>query len=100
MAGERDTQPLPRIPVALRGSSSAGSNEAEGQAEISGDGMTVRGVEDVELGRFVWCDIGFPQGDVRALGEVTRRDPLSLALEVRFKHLFPDMRRRLLTALA
>ena len=101
MPTERDTQPISLVPVSLRGSSTHGSMEADGEsAEISDEGMTITGVGDVDLGRFVWCDIAFPQGSVRALGEVTRRDPLQLALQVRFKHLFPDARRRLLTLLA
>jgi hypothetical protein len=101
MTRERDTQPVQLFPVSVRGSASHGSNETEGTSmRIDDEGMTVDGVDDVELGRFVWCDIKLPDGPVRALGEIMRRDPLELAMEVRFKHLFPDARRRLLTSLA
>lgn len=101
MSRERDTQPVALYPVSIRGSASHGGHETEGMSlRIDGDGMTVEGVADVELGRFVWCDIDLPNGPVKALGEVLRRDPLELAMEVRFKHLFPDARRRLLTSLA
>ncbi|GEM_PF-3156716 len=94
------TAKRPSYPVLLRGSSSHGGHEAEATGAVHDDGVDVEGVGDVELGRFVWVDIGIPGGDVRALGEVVRRDPLQLALEIRFKHLFPDARRRLYTALA
>jgi hypothetical protein len=42
-----------------------------------------------------------PDGEpVRALGEViVRRDATSIALDIKFKHLFPDHKRRLLVAL-
>ena len=101
MPNSRDTQPIPKISVAIRGSASHGNHCVEGTGDkINGDGMTVTGVQDVDLGPFVWCDIGLPGGDIKALGEVTRRDPLALAIEVRFKHLFPDAKRRLLTVFA
>ncbi len=94
------TDPVPRYPVLVRGSSSHGGHDADGVvAQLTDDGARIEGVGDVQLGRYVWLDMDLPGGDVRALGEIERRDGLELALEVRFKHLFPDHRRRLRAAL-
>lgn len=90
-----------RFPVLVRGSASHGSHDTDGTvATLTDSGARIEGIKDVALGRYVWLDIGLPDGEVRALGEVQRRDGLELALEVRFKHLFPDHRRRLLATLA
>lgn len=68
---------------------------------IDADGVRLRDPEAVPRARFVWLDLDLPGGEpVRALGEVLpRRDATSLALDIKFKHLFPDDRRRLLQAL-
>ncbi len=87
--------------VRIRGSASHGSQEVEcAVQELDGEGLVVDSA--AELGRYAWVEVDLPDGTgVRALGEVVeRRDPLRLAMEVRFKHLFPDHRARLLNALA
>jgi len=76
--------------------------EVEGLTEcVDADGLVLRNAGDLELGRYIWLDLDLPDGEeVRALGEVLpRRDAASLALDIKFKHLFPDQRRRLLHAL-
>jgi hypothetical protein len=54
------------------------------------------------LGRYVWLDLDVDEGEpVRALGEVMGPSPASeLAWAIRFKHLFPDQRKRLIAAMA
>ncbi|MCO4760698.1 MAG: hypothetical protein KC502_04295 [Myxococcales bacterium] len=87
--------------VRLRGSTSHGAQEVEcAVRQITESGMIVE--TPSELGRFAWMDVNLPDGSgVRALGEVVpRRDAVELAMEVRFKHLFPDHKARLLSALA
>ncbi len=77
-------------------------NDMELHADhVDAQGLSLRDSAQVHLGRFVWMDLELPEGEpVRALGEVLpRRNPTSLALEIRFKHLFPDQKRRLLRAL-
>ena len=84
--------------VKVRGSASHGSQLQQCAArEVRDDGLMLEGAEEAGLGRYVWMDVDLPDGgEVRALGEVVgRRDPVSLAIEVKFKHLFPDQRRRL-----
>lgn len=68
---------------------------------IDSDGVHLQDVGQVDLGRYVWMDLDLAEGEdpVRALGEVQPRDPLTLALDIKFKHLFPDHRRRLMRAL-
>ncbi len=88
--------------VKVRGSASHGSKEQQCAArEVRDDGLVLEGAEESGLGRYVWMDVDLPDGgEVRALGEVVgRRDPVSLAIEVKFKHLFPDQRRRLAAVL-
>jgi len=80
----------------------ASEPEVEGLTEcVDADGLVLRNAGDLELGRYIWLDLDLPDGEeVRALGEVLpRRDAASLALDIKFKHLFPDQRRRLLHAL-
>lgn len=69
---------------------------------VDEDGLVLRDAGELSLGRYVWFDLELPDDEpVRVLGEVLpRRDPTSLALDIKFKHLFPDHKRRLLTALA
>lgn len=45
--------------------------------------------------RFLWLEFGLPatQERVKALAEVTERGPFHV--KVRFKHLFPDQRKKL-----
>jgi len=77
-------------------------NDIELHADrVDSQGLMLRDSAQVHLGRFVWMALELPEGDpVVALGEVLpQRDPTSLALEIRFKHLFPDHKRRLLRAL-
>ena len=67
---------------------------------LDANGLSLREVHEA-LGRYVWLDLdlGGPE-PVRALGEVLpNRDSTQVALDIRFKHLFPDQRRRLLDAL-
>ncbi|MEY3013245.1 MAG: hypothetical protein RIT45_1980 [Pseudomonadota bacterium] len=88
--------------VKVRGSASHGSQRAEcALREVRDDGMVLEGADDASLGRYVWLDVDLPDGrEVKALGEVVgRRDPRQLALDVKFKHLFPDHRRTLQAAL-
>jgi hypothetical protein len=88
--------------VRVRGSASHGSqNDEYGVESISDEGVVLDHGDETKLGRFVWLDVGLPDGsEVKALGEVVgRRDPRHLALDVKFKHLFPDHRRALRAAL-
>ncbi|MSQ82631.1 MAG: hypothetical protein EXR77_06890 [Myxococcales bacterium] len=64
-------------------------------------GVSVRAFDSERFGRYVWVDLELGDGEpVRALGEIADRGhPASVALEIRFKHLFPDYRRRLEEAL-
>jgi len=85
--------------VRLHPSTAQGDCEATAD-HVDADGVSLRDAADLDLGRFVWMDLDLPDGDpVRALGEVLPRDPTSVALDIKFKHLFPDPRRRLLRAL-
>ena len=85
--------------VRLRGSASHSEVECNVR-QVNAAGLVVDAPTD--LGRFTWMDVDLPDGTgVSALGEVIpRRDSVELAVEVRFKHLFPDHRARLLSALA
>ncbi|MCB9739637.1 MAG: hypothetical protein H6747_10240 [Deltaproteobacteria bacterium] len=88
--------------VKVRGSSSHGSQRPEcALREVRPDGVVLEGADEGSLGRYVWLDVDLPGGgEVKALGEVVgRRDPRQLALDVKFKHLFPDHRRALQAAL-
>ena len=83
--------------VRVQGSASHGSSAGEYQATaITGDGVVLDGGADVDWGPFVWLDVALPCAEpVHVLGAVEgRHDPVSLALNVKFKHLFPDHRRR------
>lgn len=64
-------------------------------------GVAVKAFDAQAFGRYVWLNLDLGDGDpVRALGEVVdRRSPASAALDIRFKHLFPDYRARLERAL-
>lgn len=88
--------------VKLTGSASHGGHEIESEAtRVDGDGVELQGVGPDELGPWVWVDVASPDGEsVRALGQVLpRRDPAALAIDIKFKHLFPDNRVRLHRAL-
>ncbi len=87
--------------VALRRGTNAQAPDIETQADsIDQDGVHLNDVGQVDLGRYVWMDLNVDEGEpVRALGEVQPRDPLTLALDIKFKHLFPDQKRRLMRAL-
>ena len=87
--------------VALHRGANAQTPDVEANAEsIDADGVHLSGVGQVNLGRYVWMDLDVDEGEpVRALGEVQPRDPLTLALDIKFKHLFPDHKRRLMRAL-
>lgn len=67
---------------------------------LDADGLSLREVHEA-LGRYVWLDLDLGDSEpVRALGEVLpARDPAQVALDIRFKHLFPDQRRKLMAAL-
>ena len=73
-------------------------------ARIDAEGVHLEGADAAgahDLGRYVWLDLRVDDGEpVRALGEVQPRDPLTLALDIKFKHLWPDERRRLLRAIS
>jgi hypothetical protein len=75
--------------------------DAELTADVQAGGLRLRYPSTVPLGRFLWLDIDLSDGNepVHALGEVLPQDALALALDIKFKHLFPDQRRRLLHAL-
>lgn len=109
-AGDAQVIDLQAWRVRVTGSSSHGSQQQECAAKrIDADGMVLEAPAPLRdaasaaegLGRYVWLDVALPEGtDIRALGEVVaRQDAVDLALEVKFKHLFPDARRRLLRAL-
>lgn len=76
---------------------------------IDGEGVHLgpqKGLERVAQRRYVWMDLKLHgEKPLRALGQVVnvqtvqRRDPVTLALDIKFKHLFPDERRRLMRAL-
>ena len=87
--------------VALHRGNAHQAPDLETQAEsIDLDGVHLNDVGALELGRYVWMDLNVDEGEpVRALGEVQPRDPLTLALDSKFKHLFPDQKRRLMRAL-
>lgn len=87
----------------VRGSASHGSRErACSVRELRRDAVVLDEVCAEELGRYVWLDLRPPTGPgLRALGEVLPPfDPHTAALEIKFKHLFPDDRRRLERAMA
>jgi hypothetical protein len=87
--------------VALHRGSIAQTPDVETQAEsIDVHGVHLGDIGELNLGRYVWMDLDVDDGEpVRALGEVQPRDPLTLALDIKFKHLFPDQKRRLMRAL-
>ncbi len=109
-AGDAQIIDLHAWRVRVTGSASHGSRQRDCAARrVDADGMVLEAPAPAtdapriaeSLGRYVWLDVALPDGaDVRALGEVVaRQDAVDLALEVKFKHLFPDARRRLLRAL-
>lgn len=79
----------------------SGQADAELTADVDAHGLRLRYPTAMPPGRFLWLDIEVRDGDepVHALGEVVGREALALALDIKFKHLFPDQRRRLLEAL-
>ncbi len=64
-------------------------------------GLSLAEAPSAVLGRYVWLDLDVDEGEpVHALGEVVGPSPAAeLAWAIRFKHLFPDQRRRLAAAL-
>jgi hypothetical protein len=88
--------------VRLTGSASHGSHRAEATANaVDDDGLSLTGCAGGDLGPYAWVAVEIPgHGSVQALGELQPGDPARLALEVKFKHLFPDQRRRWLRAIA
>lgn len=64
-------------------------------------GLSLAEAPSAVLGRYVWLDLDVDEGEpVRALGEVVGPSPASeLAWAIRFKHLFPDQKKRLAAAL-
>lgn len=94
--------PLPASrKVGVHRSRAGGHPDLVATAErLDADGVSLREVHEA-LGRYVWLDLDLGGGEpVRALGEVLpSRDPAQVALDIRFKHLFPDQRRKLMAAL-
>ncbi len=86
--------------VAPRGEANKGAAEAEVE-RVDMQGVAVKAFDAQAFGRYVWLNLDLGDGDpVRALGEVVdRRSPAAAALDIRFKHLFPDYRVRLERAL-
>ncbi len=105
---ETAPQPLataPRRPsahkVGVHRTSAAGDPDLVGTADrLDANGLSLREIHEA-LGRYVWLDLDLGGAEpVRALGEVMpARDSAQVALDIRFKHLFPDQRRRLMAAL-
>jgi hypothetical protein len=89
--------------VRLHARTATSEPDCELTADVDEEGLSLRDPGDVELGRYIWLDFDLADGDeepVRALGEVLpRRDAMGVALDIKFKHLFPDHKRRLLVAL-
>ncbi len=88
--------------VAVRRDTTVSPADWRPVTRLDEDGVTVPQLDAAAFGRYVWLDLQLGEGDpVRALGEVAPpRDAQAIALDIRFKHLFPDSRRRLLAALA
>lgn len=87
--------------VGVHRTKAGGDPDLVGTADhLDANGLSLREVH-VALGRYVWLDLDLGGSEpVRALGEVLQsRDSTQLALDIRFKHLFPDQRRRLMDAL-
>lgn len=103
------TQPTPttsqpalrRMRVAVRRDTDPQPADWRPIARLDAEGVTVPSLVSTALGRYVWLDLQLGDGEpVRALGEVAApRDPALVAIDIRFKHLFPDDRRRLLAVL-
>ena len=76
-------------------------SDTELTADVDAHGLRLRYPTAMPPGRFLWLDIEVRDGDepVHALGEVVSHEAVALALDIKFKHLFPDQRRRLLAAL-
>lgn len=96
--------PWGRPHVALRHGTDPKQVDVEtDDAQVDADGVHLQGADAdgaEDLGRYVWVDLRVDAGEpMRALGEVQPRDPLTLALDIKFKHLWPDERRRLLRAI-
>ncbi len=88
--------------VRLHSTTATSDPDCELTGDVDADGLVLRDAGDMALGRYVWVDFDVDgEGEpVRALGEVLpRRDSMGLALDIKFKHLFPDHKRRLLQAL-
>lgn len=104
-AQELAVLPLPKrnVPhkVGVHRTSAGGDPDLVGTADrLDAHGLSLREVHEA-LGRYVWLDLDLGGAEpVRALGEVLpARDSAQVALDIRFKHLFPDQRRRLMDAL-
>lgn len=94
--------PLPRSrKVEVRRHRAGGQPDVVATAErLDAEGVSLRVVHEA-LGRYVWLDLDLGDSEpVLALGEVLPADDAAqVALNIRFKHLFPDQRRRLMAAL-
>ncbi len=92
---------MPLRPVKIHHRDATAAPESEGTCDVDADGMRLHGGEVPDNVRYLWLDVDVGEAEpVRALGEVLRRtDPTTIALEIKFKHLFPDHKRRLMAAL-
>lgn len=69
--------------------------------KASGNHLTTEGLvletpsEVLATNRFMWLEFGLPnsQERIKALAEIIERSPFQV--KVRFKHLFPDQRKKL-----
>lgn len=96
------SRPPRALKVGLHRTQAQGSPDCVGTAQhLTSQGLQLTERPSPELGRFVWLDLELDDGEpVRALGEIVpSRTAVDRACDIRFKHLFPDHRRRLLDAL-
>jgi len=64
--------------------------------DLSIEGMVLDTPPDLlENSRYIWLEFGLDDGEdrVKALAEITEKD--QLGVKVRFKHMFPDHKRKL-----
>lgn len=104
MAQRKPTDRPTRAELTLCVAASSESSHATAEAEVERvdmQGVAVKAFDAHAFGRYVWLNLDLGDGDpVRALGEVVdRTSPAAAALDIRFKHLFPDYRARLERAL-
>ncbi|MBM4344618.1 MAG: hypothetical protein FJ100_14735 [Deltaproteobacteria bacterium] len=104
MAQPTPFSPCTRAELTLRVAPPGGPKSSAADAEVEHvdlQGVSVRAFDAEAFGRYVWLNLDLGDGDpVRALGEVVeRRSPAAAAVDIRFKHLFPDYRARLARAL-